>query len=228
MKNHLDLGFLGLWFGTGVLLVIPPLLVHPVPEEGGLIPFLFCPLLFSLVVPLANSVYSGDSDNLLFHLFIVPPLLLSHFVIVYFVYRSPSIPALLRGGIFLWAYATGLTGVFYLVRSAGMHKFTAQVWATLSGVVLNYSFLLLSPVVEFYSTVPSVRTVLIDLATRGNPVLILSGSILKQDLLRSSVMYEHIPIGRFYSYSTSEWSVASLMFLAIGLVGGLCFWLSER
>lgn len=205
-----------------VLLLLGPAFLVSAPFESsnaGLLPFLLSPFVVSVFVPYV-FVNSGDRlrGTVLASLWysLVMGLV---FILTYLIFGSPRLLDLAKGVLLLFSLAWLLSGLYLVVCRLSDRTVFAQWTATTAGLLITGSFIYLSPAADLLYADRFTRELVIGVATYLNPVLAMSGSILRQDLLRGEFLYEHLSIGRYYAYSAPPWHRIVLTYLITG--GGL-------
>ncbi len=199
---------------TILLFILPT--VGVTGKNTGVIPFLLSPLIIALFLPYllaADNWYSGKNLTVVLS---YPLLIFLLFLLSYIRFSSPRLPACVRGVLFLYSFTIALTGLAVLLYGFGCKPFTVQWLSTFVALLVLGSIVILSPIIDRYYANPGIRRLLILISTRVNPFLAMGGDILNQDLLRGTVLYKHLSIGRFYSYSAPRWEILSIGYLLMG------------
>jgi hypothetical protein len=151
-------------------------------------------------------------------------LALSAVVIVISRVAAGAVP--LSGGLLaqlvIFTFCILLGSVFALVRCSGSELFFAQLVTVFVACALLGTVFYADPVIEARQD-PETRSVVIGAVLSANPVMAISGSLLRHDLLRQELMYGKISVIASYRVSYPEWwktSIEYLVLSAVMLAGG--------
>lgn len=215
-----------IWAIAGGLFIGPLFLgaFSTTPGNVGILPFLLSPFLLPVFVPQLSDVTDDNRASILSGALLFPVFSGLIFLVTFLMFGAPRPLAGVKGVLFLTSFSFLLTGLMVGVQGVGTSRFLARWTSTLIGLLLAGSFIYLSPFADHFYDRPQLRNAIIALATQCNPVLAMSGGILEQDLLRGAFLYEHLSIGRYYSYSAPSWITVGLVYTVIGFLAGSAGW----
>ncbi len=124
------------------------------------------------------------------------------------------------------AFCLLLAAAFALVRCIGAEPMAAQFVSLLVACALVGTVFYADPLVETEMP-PETRSRVINAVLAPNPIMAITWSLLRFDLLHRQVMYDRISvIGRFYAYEYPRWWAVSCGYLvcaALMLLGAARF-----
>lgn len=212
-----------IWLLAGGLFLGPLFLISDPSTSGnaGIFPFLLSPFLLPVFVPQLSGVKEENGMSVLIRSLLFPVFTGLIFLTTFLIFGTPRLIAGVKGILFLTSFSILLTGLTEGVQGAGGSSFVARWTSTVIGLLLAGSFVYLSPLVDHFYNRPEMRNVIITLATCLNPLLVMSGGILEQDLLRGAFFYEHLAIGRYYSYSAPSLIGVATVYTVTGTLAGV-------
>lgn len=114
----------------------------------------------------------------------------------------------------IFAFCLLLAAVFALVRCIGAEPMAAQFVSLLIACALVGTVFYADPLVEA-EMASAARGRVINTVLAPNPIMAITWSLLRFDLLHRQVMYDRISvIGRFYAYEYPQWWAVSCVYVA--------------
>ncbi len=131
--------------------------------------------------------------------------------------------------VVIFAFCLLLAAVFAFVRCIGAEPMAAQFVSLVMACALVGTVFYADPIVETEMP-PATRSRVINAVLAPNPIMAITWSLLRFDLLHRQVMYDRISvIGRFYAYEYPQWWTVSCGYIvcaALLLCGAA--WLRRR
>lgn len=220
-----------IWLLSGGLFLAPILfLSEPFHStNAGIVPFLLSPVFVAVFAPHLSGIHPGENvGSMVIRCVLFPGFTGMVFLTSLGLFGTPRPGVAVQGVVFLFSFSILISGITIGLQGIGVALFPARWTSTVIGLLLVGSFVYLSPLADHFYNRPELRQIIIGFATQVNPVLAMSGGILEQDLLRGAFLYEHLSIGRYYSYRVPSWIGLGVLYNVIGFITGGTGWVLHQ